>query len=78
MNAVLALVVGVCLGLYVDRQTVRRLRAERTLARLERDRAEQDRDQALGNNVHVIDPKRLALAVEKHPAGNRLPRQGER
>jgi uncharacterized membrane-anchored protein YhcB (DUF1043 family) len=78
VTVVFALLVGVALGFYTDRQTQRRIRAERNLARLERDRNAQDRDQALNNNVRVLDPHRLALAVQKHPAGSRLPRQDRR
>lgn len=75
MTTILALLVGIACGLWLDRERTGRIRAERNLARLQRDRAEQDRDQALSNNVRVLDPHRLALAVQKHPAGSRLPQQ---
>lgn len=78
MTTVLALIVGLVVGLFAGVQMQRRLRAERNVARMQRDLAEQDRDQALNNNVRVLDEHRLALAIQKHPAGSRVPKQDQR
>jgi hypothetical protein len=73
---ILSFLIGGVAAFLFTREHTRRLHAERNLARLERDRAEQDRDQALRGNVLVFDATQRSKAV--HPAGSRLPQQDRR
>lgn len=56
MSTVFAFLIGSGAGLWLGVEMQRRVRAERNLARLQRDLAEQDRDQALRGNIVVFDP----------------------
>lgn len=67
MTVILAFLVGNAAGVFAGVQVQRRVRAERNLARLQRDLAEQDRDQALRGAVVAFDPKMRAM--RQHPAG---------
>lgn len=73
---ILSFLIGACAGLWLGAEMQRRVRAERNLARLQRDVAEQDRDQALRGHVIAFDP--TLRSMHKHPAGSRLPRQEQR